>query len=170
MNFEEILTYEYSKKTTDTIVAYIGEDKKRYKQLMQFFLNADPRLCQCAAWSVSLAGIAQPQLVNGYFSALIDKLKQPGQHAAVYRNILRLFEAIKIPEKYHVLLIDQCFKIIADPSQAVAVVAFAISVATKLCLPFVELKNELRLLLLELTAHPLKPAIKVRVRRALKVL
>jgi hypothetical protein len=53
----------------------------------------------------------------------------------------------------------------ADP---IASKAFAITVATRICKRYPDLKNELRLHIEQMQNYPLAPAIKVRIKRALK--
>jgi len=57
-----------------------------------------------------------------------------------------------------------------DPSQPFAVAAYAITTATKICLPFTALKNELLLVLHQLAIYPQKTAITSRIKRALQAL
>ncbi|MES2678251.1 MAG: hypothetical protein V4635_00135 [Bacteroidota bacterium] len=168
MNIEQRLTVEHSRILTMAIVNYIGAEPTRFKELMIVFLNGEYRLTQRAAWPLSYVCIAEPQLLKPYFSKLIGKLKAPGNHPAIKRNILRIFQEIDIPEKYQSAVIDECFKLISDPAQTVAVMAFAITVATRLCKPYPELKRELLLVLQHLATHPQTPAITVRIKRAMK--
>lgn len=168
MNILSALEKEHSKSLTAAIVNYIGNDKKRFKELMDVFLKGEYRLTQRAAWPLSYAGIAEPKLVKPYIGQLIKKLNAPGQHPAIPRNILRLFQEIEIPEKYQADLLDACFRIIQNPSLPVAIIAFAITTAAKLCRPFPELRNELLLVLNQLNSYPQTAAINVRVKKAIK--
>jgi hypothetical protein len=168
MNIRQALEKEHSKPLTTAIVNYIGNDKARFKELMDVFMKGEYRLTQRAAWPLSYVCIAEPGLVKPYFGQLIKKLKEPGHHPAISRNILRMFQEIDIPEKYQSDLIDECLRIIQNPSLPVAIVAFAITTAAKLCRPFPELRNELLLVLNQLNSYPQTAAIKVRVKKAIK--
>lgn len=168
MNLEERLGAEHSKTLTTAIVNYIGDDKKRFKVLMDLFLKGDYRLTQRAAWPLSFVAIAHPELIIPYIGKLIKKLTEPGNHPAIARNILRTFQEIEIPEKHHGVLIDVCFKFITSEAYPSAIRAFAISTATNICAKYPELKNELLLVLNELNQLPQPPAIKSRIRSALK--
>ena len=170
MDLEERLSAEHSKSLTTAIVNYIGDDKKRFKALMGIFLKGEYRLTQRAAWPLSYVAIAHPKLVAPYMGQLIKKLTEPGNHPAIARNILRTFLDIEIPEKYHGVLIDVCFKFIISESYPAAIRAFAIGTATKICIQYPELKNELLLVINELSQLPQPPAIKSRTRAALKIL
>ena len=168
MNIKQALENEHSKTLTTAIVNYIGQDKARFKELVDIFLKGEYRLTQRAAWPLSYASIEEPALVKPYIGRLIKKLKEPGQHPAIPRNILRLFQEIDIPEKYQAELLDECFRIIQTPTLPTASVAFAISTAASLCRPFAELRQELLLLLNHLNSYPQTAAIKVRVKKAMK--
>jgi hypothetical protein len=170
MDIEERLTAEHSKRLTMEIVNYIGSDKKRFDTLMQIFLKGEYRLTQRASWPLSYVAIANPILIKSYFNKLILKLKQTDNHPSIPRNILRTFQEIDIPEKYHGDLVDICFAYILNQSQATGIRAFAISVACKVCMPYPELKKELSLILTDLNQFPQLPAVRHRLKVALKEL
>lgn len=170
MDIEKRLREEHSKSLTMAVVDYIGNDKKRFKCLMDLFLNGEPKLIKRAAWPLSYAAIAHPELIKPYLGKLIIKLQQTDNHPSVPRNILRIFEEIMIPEKYEAYLVDCCFSILVSATDPIASKAFAITVATKICKKYPDLKNELRLHLEHMQNYPLAPAIKVRIKRAIKEL
>jgi len=170
MNIKERLEAEHSKSLTTAIVKYVGDDKKRFKELMNVFFNAEQRLTQRAAWPMSFIAIEYPQLLNPYFDRLIKQLQAQGNHPAIARNILRILQEIKIPEKHWGILIDISFRTIMSETEPAAARAFAITVATKISINYPELKSELLILLKELNTLPQLPSMKSRVQRALKEL
>jgi hypothetical protein len=170
MDIAAALKKEHSKPLTLKIVKYVGNDKTRVKELLEIFLNSEYRITQRAAWPLSYVAIDNPKLIEPYFSKLIGKLKDPSEHPAIPRNILRIFQEIDIPEKYHGPLIDLCFKFIMDVAHPIAVRAFAITVATNICMLYPELKNELLIILDEMKKYPQQPAITSRIKSAYKKL
>jgi hypothetical protein len=152
---------------TMAIVKYIGGDRSRFKELMDVFFSGEYRLTQRAAWPISYIAEEQPQLIRPFIGRCIAMLGEK-HHPAIHRNILRMFEVTAIPEKYSAGLLDHCFRFIASESHPVAVRAFAITVASNITRNFPELNRELRLLLDELLVHPQPPAIRSRVKKALK--
>lgn len=170
MNLRERLESEHSKTLTLAIVKYIGDDKKRFRELMDLFLKGEYRLAQRAAWPMSHIAIEHPELIKPYYAKLIAKLGAPNEHPAIARNILRIFQETQVPKKYWGTLIDLCFKFIMDLSRPIAVRAFAITVAAGISKNFPELKNELTLVLKEHESLPHLPAIKHRIKLALKEL
>lgn len=170
MNIRERLTAEHSKTLTTAIVNYIGDDKKRFKELMAIFLAGDYRLTQRAAWPMSFTAMLHPKLITPYFEKLVNLLRNTGNHPAINRNILRMFQEINIPEKYQGSLIDICFGFIIDATCPSAIRAFALTTAAKICAPHAELKNELLLIINDLMQFAQPPAIKSRIKSALKIL
>lgn len=170
MDIEKRLAAEHSLVLTKTIVKYIGNDKKKFKILLDIFLNSEYRITQRAAWPLSFIAIEHPELIHPHIGKLIKKIDQPNNHPAIPRNVLRIFQEIEIPEKYEGALVESCFKHLVSTESPVAVKAFAITVATSICKKYPELKNELRLHLEHLQNFPMTAAIKVRIRNAFKVL
>ncbi|PBQ30620.1 hypothetical protein CNR22_02140 [Sphingobacteriaceae bacterium] len=170
MNIKERLEAEHSKTLTLAIVKFVGDDKKRFKELMALFLNGEPRLTQRAAWPLSYLIIAHPGLLDPYFEKFIQRLHKPGNHPAIPRNIFRVLQEIEIPEKYQGILIDISFKVIMNETETAAVRAFAITVAAKICKSYPELKNELLIILRELSTLPQLPSMTSRIKKALKEL
>lgn len=170
MDLTEAIKAEHSKPQTLRIIKYIGDDKVKFKELVTIFLNSEYRVTQRSAWPLSEISILYPHLIIPYLNKLIKKLDSNDEHPAIPRNILRIFQEIKIPEKYHGRLVDQCFMFIADVKYPVAVRAFAITVASHICAQYPELKNELIMVLEELKKYPQQPAISVRIKSAFKKL
>jgi hypothetical protein len=170
MNIKLRLGEEHSKNLTLAIVNFIGQDKKRFKELMTVFFGGDHRLTQRAAWPFSFVAIAHPELLKPYFGKLVAKLKEGDAHPAIARNILRTFQEVDVPEKFQGELVDICFKCIMSEMKPIAIRAFAMSVAARICKHYPELKNELLLILKDLALLPQTPAIKVRIKSALKQL
>lgn len=168
MDIRSRLEAEHSKILTTAIVKFVGDDKKRFKELMSIFLEGEYRLTQRAAWPLSYVVIEHPKLLNPYFEKFVKKLETGGNHPAIARNILRVLQEIEIPEKYQGLLIDVSFKFIMNETETAAVRAFAITVAAKICKNYPELKNELLLILKELSVLPQLPSMTSRIKKALK--
>lgn len=168
MDIIAALKEEHSKSQTLKIVRYVGNNKERIRELLTIFLNGEYRVTQRAAWPLGYVAIENPKLVEPYFKKLIDKLRDRNQHPSIPRNILRIFQEIEIPEKYHGSLVDQCFNFIMEVSHPVAVRAFAITVAANISVHYPELKNELMIILEELKKYPQQPAITSRIKSAVK--
>jgi hypothetical protein len=169
MNIKEELLKEHSKAQTMRIVAFVGVDKKRFQELMQLFLNNEYRITQRAAWSVSYCAIAHPALIKPYMSELIAKLKEPNVHDAVKRNIVRIWEAIDIPDDNSGEIYDICFGYLRSLDEPIAVKAFSMTVLGKICRNYLELKEELKASIEDMMPFG-SPAIVSRGKKLLKEL
>lgn len=170
MDIRKRLEQEHSKALTTTIQNYVGNNKTRFRQLITLFLGNDPVLVQRSAWPLSYIAMEFPALVKPYIGKLVKKLQLPNQHPAVTRNILRIFQQMDLPDKHLGPLVDVCMAFITSELQPAAIRAFAITTAANICKTYPELKNELRLTLNELNSYPQLPAVKYRIKTALKAL
>lgn len=146
MDIREALLAEHSKAQTLTIVAYIGSDAEKFRELMRYFLGDTYRLSQRAAAAVNYCTERQPQLVQPYFGKLVAQLERDDAHVAVRRIIVRMLQFVDIPKRYLGRVYDACYNLVADPAQPVAVKAFALTTAARVADGSPELLAELRLL------------------------
>jgi hypothetical protein len=170
MNIQERLESGHSKTITDQIIRYVGRDKVRFNELLDVFFGKDKKLQQRAAWPLSYLAEGNPRLIEPHLKKLIRLLEQQGNHPAVARCILRILQQYDMPEKYHGELIDQCFRFILNPSTPIAIRAYAITTAAHIAAAYPELKREMLLVLDELGHEDQPPAIRVRLKIALKTL
>ncbi|MCE3226115.1 MAG: hypothetical protein K0S32_666 [Bacteroidetes bacterium] len=170
MDIRATLQQGQSKSNTLRIMKYIGTDKTRFKTLVDIFLNSDYRMTQRAAWPLGDHSLNHPELIKPHIPKMIKMLGEKDHHPAIPRNILRIFQEVDVPEKYRGPLLDMSLKFIMDISQPLAVRAFSITVAARICSGYEELKNELIIILDELKKYPQSPALTVRIREAYKTL
>jgi hypothetical protein len=143
VNIEEAILKEHSKKQTMLIVNFIGDDKVRFKLLMELFLKGEYRITQRASWVVSYCAIANPEFLKPYFKKLITKLKEPNIHDGVKRNIVKVFSEIELPEELLGEIYDICFHYLRAIDETIAVKAHSMTVLEKICIRYPELKTEL---------------------------
>jgi len=167
MKLREQLLKEHSRANCDTIVAWIADRQERFDELFELCLADEYRLVQHAAWPLSYAVIAHPQLIKKHFNRLIRNLSKPGIHSAVKRNTMRLLQEIDIPATHHGRIMDACFSYIADPGEAVAVKAFSLTVLEKLSDRYPDIIPEIKLLIEE-NYERQTPAFRVRAKKFLR--
>lgn len=94
-NDRELLTNlilaEHSKAQTLRIVGWIGDDANRFALLMEIFLGDVYRLTQRGAWVLRYAGEQAPGLLVPWLPQMLARLREPGIHDAVKRNVARAF-------------------------------------------------------------------------------
>ena len=131
------------------IASYACESKKNFKELMKCFLDKEYRVAQRAAWSVSWAARKQPKMIQPYIKELIEQLQRKDVHNAVIRNSIRILEDLEIPEEFRGALMNTCFNFIENPTTAIAIKAFSLTVLFNLSKQYPEIKHELRLIIEE---------------------
>lgn len=170
MDLEAVLRSGQSKSNTLKIMKYVGDDKARYKKLVDLFLKGDVLMRQRAIWPLGEIACENPKMVLPHLEKLINTLDEPNLHPAIPRNVLRFCQQMEVPEKYHGKLVDKCFQYIHTTTLPIAIRAFAITTCANVCKHYPELKNELMLVLDELKKYPQPAALTVRIRDAHKAL
>lgn len=166
MNIEEALYKEHSKRLTNAIVAYIGDNPKRFNELMAIFKTNNPLLIQRASWPLGFIADEQPQLILPHLGTLLQLLHLP-LHDAYKRNVFRMLRIMpNIPLKHHGNIIEHCMKAITDHNQPGAIRAFAIHVMAILTLQYPDLAHEFKATLETFVHHPL-PALRSSSKKAL---
>lgn len=144
MNIRDALLEVHSKAQATKIANYVGDDPKRFAELMKEMLGPVYRLSQRAAWPVSYCIESHPKLIAPYWSKLVGQLEREDAHVAVRRNVARLLQFVDIPKRYEGRIFDACYNLFANPAEPVAVRVFSMTVAAKIAKDQPELLEELR--------------------------
>lgn len=166
MPLRDLILEEHSKAQCDRIVAYVGDDKKRFAALMDLFFSGERRVSQRAAWPMSYCIQAHPALITPYLGRLIRQMGKPGVHDAIIRNSLRLLQHVEVPKRYHGELMSTCFAFIENPETAVAIKAFALTVLGNLAGLYPEIFPEIELVIEDRLEHE-TAAFRSRARKLL---
>lgn len=149
MDLKAALLKEHSKKQCDLITRYIGNNKKRFAELMTIFFKGEYRVTQRAAWPMSYCVRNHPELIKPYFDRILKMLDRKGTHDSVGRNILRLLQDVEIPKRFHGRIMNTCFEIISSAEKPIAFKAFSLTVLSNLANEYPEIKQELKLVIQE---------------------
>jgi hypothetical protein len=168
MELRAAILKEHSKAQCTKIVAWVGSSQTRFNTLFYLFLNDEYRVVQRAAWPVSYCVIAHPKFIQTHFASLIKNLQKPNLHNAIKRNSIRLLAHIDIPEKYQGTILDICFKYVESPTEAVAVIAFSLTVLGNLAKQHPEIIPEIKLLIAAQLPNQ-TAAFKSRAKQLLKI-
>jgi hypothetical protein len=167
MKIREALLKEHSKAQCSKIVKWVGRSQPRFDQLFQLFLTDEYRVVQRAAWPVSYCVEAHPPFIKKHFATLFKSWTNSAVHPAVKRNTVRLLQYVTIPKKYQGLVMDTCFRFMADVNEAIAVKAFSITVLENLSELYPEIIPEIKTIIEERWPHE-TPAFHSRARLFLK--
>ena len=165
----EQLSQEHSKVQAQRLSNWIGHDADRLAALVEIMLGTNQRLTQRAAWVLGFVADRAPYLLEPWLPKMVAKMREPGIHVAVKRNVIRILQDMEIPDAVLDDVTDVCFEFLADPQEAVAVRVFSMTVLGNVCHKIPELKSELRLLIEEHWYHS-TPAFRSRGKKVLKQL
>jgi hypothetical protein len=169
MNLQTEILKEHSKSQVKKIARWIGNDKKRFKQLMELFLRGDYVVIQRSAWILSHCAKNSPTLITPWLKPLIEKMQEPGVHNAVKRNILKILQGINIPQPLLGTVASLCFNYLNMLDAPIAVKAYSMTILLNIAKYEPGLKRELRLLIEQMLPY-VGPGINARSRLVLKEL
>ncbi len=164
MNIRETLAIENCKANSLKVVDYIGDDAKKFADLMSIFFNDEYRISQRAAYVFMLSVDRFPNLAKPYLKKLVAQLDRKDVHDSIRRNVIRAFQFIEIPPNLEGEIFSHCVDLIEDMSEPIAIRAFALTVATRIAENEKPLIDELVLTVEKYMLNP-TPALKVRIRK-----
>jgi hypothetical protein len=147
MNLKTQLLQAHSKENCNLIVAWVGNEQKRFDELFSLFVSNDKRVVQMSSWPLSYCVEAHPKFIQKHFSALLKNVKQQHNHDAVKRHTLRILQCAEIPKKYQGEVMNLCFDIVQSMEEKPAVKMFSLVVLDKLVKLYPEIKAELHLII-----------------------
>jgi hypothetical protein len=149
MNLKEKLPERYSKEDFKEIIDWINGSPEHFAELMEIFFDGNTRKNQYAAGLMIHCIDEWNYLLLPYLEKLILNLQNDGLHDAIKRNTVRVLQDVEIPEKLHGTIADICFKYLQNPSEAIAIKVFSMTIIHNLTKNYPELKDELKFILEE---------------------
>ncbi len=150
MNLRKTILTEHSKSQTLKVTKWVGDDEKRFAEIVDLLFSDEVRIVHRIAWVISCCAINHPDLVKPYFGKFIGLLSNPNLHPAVYRNVLRLLQFIDVPKKYLGTLTNSSFYLLMKSDSPIAVKVFAMTVLKNISMKEPELKRELKMVVEDL--------------------
>lgn len=169
MDLRESFKIKFNKVTQNHVKHWVGNDKEKFDQLMKCFFDADEQIAWRAGWTASDIMLKHSDLAKPYLTKLVNTMKRPLQDG-VRRNIFRVLQEVEIPEKMMSTTFQYAMQSISNPKDAVAIRCFALTTAMQICKKFPELIPELKQAINLYMMPDATPAIKSRIKRALKEL
>jgi hypothetical protein len=167
MRLKDEILREHSKRQAIKIANWIGPDKRRFKQLMELFLEGEYRVTQRSAWIVGCCADRYPFLIAPWLGAMIKRMQEPGVHVAVKRNVVRILQFVEIPKPLLGTVVSLCFDYLGSADEPIAVRALSMTVLLNASQHEPDLKNELETLIAQVLPSA-GPAIQARARLILK--
>ncbi len=168
MDLENYIKNTLYKEHVSVIVDYIGSDTRQFGKLMDLFFSKDNRLAQRAAWVMSHCVDKNNNLIPPYITKLIRNL-YVSNNDAIKRNTLRILQYIEIPKPLWGEMLEKCFDYLESNNEAIAIRAFAMTVAYNISQHVPEIKPELKALIEEIIIYG-SAGLKSRGNKTLKKL
>jgi hypothetical protein len=146
------ILFEHSRVQAIRICDWVGKDENRMAILIELFLEEEYRVTQRLAWVIRFIALKNMFILKPHLEILVAQLRKP-VHDAVKRNVLGLFEEIKIPSHLHDELVDLCFIFLANPQEAIVIRIFSMTILSKICKDIPELREELKIIIEDNLEH-----------------
>ena len=166
MNLSDQLSLETSRRNTDYIAQYIGNDALLFDEVMQILFNGESLLPLRASWVITAVTDQYPSLLKPYLPKIIENLIN-FNHTGIHRNLLRQLSEMSIPEELSGVLFDHCYQWLHSRTEPPAVKVHCMQLLFNISEQEPDLKPELRLVFEEL-AHHESAAIRSRTRLLLQ--
>lgn len=138
--------------------------------LISLALEKDKLVSSRAMWVLGHCDDMEHERIVPFHDQLIRNLKHKDLHNGVIRNTLRLFQKYPVPQKQESFMLDLCYSYLKNPSEAIAVRAFSITVAYNISKPYPELLQELLMVLNEMSIHEDGAAMRSRIKNTTKAI
>jgi hypothetical protein len=149
MNLQQSLPDRYSGTEFQKIIDWIDGSHEHFAELMEIFFERNSQRNQYAASIMIHCVDKWKYLLTPYLEKLILNLQNENLKDATKRNTVRVLQEVKIPENLHGILADICFNYLQNPSEAIAIKVFSMTIIHNLTKDYPELKEELRFILEE---------------------
>jgi hypothetical protein len=147
MNLESELLRENSRRQADRVVAWVGGDRRRLKELMRVFLTGERVPAQRAAHAVGIFWEKHPEMITPYLGRMFARMQEEGIHDAVRRCVVRGLQCVEIPPGMLGPLANACFEYLSAVETPVAIRCLSMTVLARIAEKEPDLWGELRLVI-----------------------
>lgn len=133
------------KATMEKIAMAATKSPDRLTELVKALSHEKYRICQQAAWCLSLIAEKRPALIYPYFARFMTILEtHEKQSPGTLRNTLRILKLLEIPGAYEEKIVYHCFELVEDLHQPIAIRAFSLDLLGRISLHITDIQGELR--------------------------
>ena len=168
MNLIEQLHQGNTRANRDRIAHWIGTDARRFADLMRVYLLGDIREAQLAAGVLFSSFEFHPELLSPWLPKVVRRMDEEGVHPAVRRFGVWALQCIEIPRSLQGRVTDACFRYLSDPTEPIAIRAFAMTVLARIAEAEPELTRELRQTIDSILPYGTAAALRARAGHVLK--
>ncbi len=164
---EDEILKEHSRRQVVKIGSWIGNNRKRFGQLMKCYLQGDFVLAQRSAWIMSYCGERNPSLLAEWLPSILCKIQEKGNHIALKRNALRVLQFVTIPRKLLGSVITICFDEVERSDTPISVRVYAMNILVKAVNDEPEIVHEILAVIRQMQPDA-GPGLNACIRRTIK--
>ena len=140
----ELKLVDSSRLIANIVVADIGNDAKKFAEIMELALRDEYPLSMRAARVIALSTEKHSDLIVPHLQSIIDTLDSI-RVEGVKRSFLKIFAEmpVELNEDMLGIITDRSFNWLVDPKEAVAIRYYAIDILLKVTRLYPEIKVEL---------------------------
>lgn len=169
MDLKQHLRGRNLKWNWDSISKYCVDHPKSIRQIVDYCVDHETIVCQNAGAVLGKIVDLDKKILSPYFHQMLDNLKSD-PHDAVKRASMRVWQYAEIPEDHEGEIFDFAMKYVAAQTEAIAIRAFSITVARKICQRYPELAQELLPFIEVMVDQKLSSGIVSRGKKELEIL
>jgi hypothetical protein len=143
MDFIKILSKEHSIDNALDISSFLIKNPSKISDFFEIYWGNDIMITQRAALVIIELTNWRPKLIKPFVEPMILKLKKEGINDAIKRNTVRILAEFPIPEHMEGETIQICFNYLNNPSEAIAIKVFSMTILERMVAKYPELKPEL---------------------------
>lgn len=167
MDIEKEILAVHSKEHVVKLVKWVGNDKMRFQQLMEYLLCGEGQLANKSAWIIGHSAERNPALVSPWLKAMIKLIQKRGVHGTVKRNVIRILQFVDIPRGLQGAVANLSFELISSFEEPNAVRTFSMTVLAKIAWEEPILWNEFEIVVRQMLPYA-SPAFRARAKKVLK--
>jgi hypothetical protein len=167
MDVEKEILAIRSKEQVLKLVKWVGNDKMRFQQLMEYMLHGEDQLAKKSAWIIGHSAELHPAFVSPWLTTMMKILHKQRVDDAVKRNVIRILQFVDIPHKFRGKVVNLCFEFISSITEPIAVRTFSMSVLAKNACEEPMLWKEFEIVVRQMLPYA-APAFRARAKKYLR--
>ncbi|MEM6342852.1 MAG: hypothetical protein AAF927_03195 [Bacteroidota bacterium] len=146
MDLYQILKGRTNRDHMVEIAEWVGKDAERFAEVWRLVNCGEEPTAPYASWLMDFCLQLYPDHLLSYRKGAYELLQQP-LHNMIHRNLVKHLYRVEIDEEIEGDLYDLAINKISNPQVEVAIRVHCMDIAWKIAEPYVELREELRLVI-----------------------
>lgn len=143
MDLTATLLFEHSRQQSLKLVEWVGDNPKRFDELMQLYFSNQKKISQRTAMAISYIFEQKPDFFLPYISKMVAQLDDD-IHDALIRCTFKVLTLIEIPEKIESEVLQKAYQFFSTGNYPPAIKVHAMQTIYNIAQKYPELKLELK--------------------------